>query len=69
MLGQAIIPKYLDHIILVVDVKINYSVIPNTLIKLTAIINVMTEETILRLNLQGSLGKLPWYYNLLIDPQ
>ena len=51
MLGQAICPKYLDPGSLVVDVYINGIIIPHTLIDLGAAINVMTRDTMLKLNL------------------
>ena len=57
MLGQAIYPKYLDPGSPVVDVHINGTIIPHTLIDLGAAINVMTRDTMLKLNLQGSLRK------------
>jgi len=40
-----------------VDVHINGIVVPNTLIDLGVALNVMTRETILKLNLQGDLRK------------
>eukprot|EP00253_Pinus_taeda_P026150 PITA_26150 len=55
MLGQVICPKYLDPGSPVVDVHINGTIVPHTLIDLGAAINVMTKDTILKLNLQGSL--------------
>eukprot|EP00253_Pinus_taeda_P014676 PITA_14676 len=57
MLGQVIHPKYLDPGSLVVDVHINGTIIPHTLIDLGAAINVMTRDTMLKLNLQSSLRK------------
>ena len=57
MLGQVICPKYLDPGSPVVDVHINGTVIPHTLIDLGAAINVMTRDTMLKLNFQGSLRK------------
>lgn len=57
MLGQVIFPKYLDPGSPVVDVHINGTIIPHTLIDLGAAINVMTRDTMLKLNLQGSLRK------------
>jgi len=57
MLGQVICPKYLDPGSPVVDVHINGTIIPHTLIDLGATINVMTRDTMLKLNLQGSLRK------------
>jgi len=42
---------------LVVDVHINGTIIPHTLINLGVAINVMTKDMILKLNLQGSLRK------------
>jgi len=47
----------LDHEILVVDVHINGTIVPHTLINLGAALNVMTKETMLKLNHQGSLRK------------
>ena len=41
----------------VVDVHINGTIIPHTLIDLGAAINVMTSDTMLKLNLQSSLRK------------
>ena len=58
MLGQVICPKYLDPVSLVVDVHINGTMISHTLIDLGATINVMTKDTMLKLNLQGSLRKI-----------
>eukprot|EP00253_Pinus_taeda_P021375 PITA_21375 len=57
MLGQVICPKYLDPGSPVVDVHINGTIIPQTLIDLGAAINVMTKDTMLKLNLQSSLRK------------
>ena len=57
MLGQVIFPKYLDPGSPVVDVHINGTIIPHSLIDLGAAINVMTKDTMLKLNLQGSLRK------------
>jgi len=57
MLGQVICPKYLDPGSPVVDVHINGTIIPHTLIDLGAAINVMTSDTMLKLNLQSSLRK------------
>ena len=51
MLGQVICPKYLDPGSPVVDVHINGTIIPHTLIDLGAAINVMTRDTMLKLNL------------------
>eukprot|EP00253_Pinus_taeda_P031891 PITA_31891 len=56
-LGQVIGPKYLDLGSPLVDVHINGSMIPHTLIDLGAAINVMKKYTMLKLNLQGSLRK------------
>jgi hypothetical protein len=55
MLGRIIVPKYLDPGSPLVNVHINNILIQNTLIDLGAAINVMTKDTMLRLNLQGSL--------------
>ena len=57
MLGKIICPKYLDPGSLVVDVHINGTIFPHTLINLGAAINVMTRDTMLKLNLQSSLRK------------
>ena len=57
MFGQVICPKYLVPRSLVVDVHINGTIIPHTLIDLGANINVMTKDTMLKLNLKGSLRK------------
>eukprot|EP00253_Pinus_taeda_P029422 PITA_29422 len=57
MLGQVICPKDLDPESPVVDVHINGTIIPHTLIDLGAAINVMTRDTMLKINLQGSLRK------------
>eukprot|EP00253_Pinus_taeda_P020996 PITA_20996 len=57
MLGQVIRLKYLDPRSPVVDVHINGTMIPHTLIDLGGAINVMTKDTMLKLNLQGSLRK------------
>eukprot|EP00253_Pinus_taeda_P033163 PITA_33163 len=57
MLGHVIYPKYLDPGSHVVDVHINGTIVPHTLIDLGAAINVMTKDTMLKLNLQGSLRK------------
>ena len=57
MLGQVICLKYLDLGSPVVDVHINGTIILHTLIDLGAPINVMTKDTMLKLNLKGSLRK------------
>lgn len=51
MLGQVICSKYLDPGSPVVDVHINGTIIPHTLIDLGVAINVMTKDTMLNLNL------------------
>ena len=51
MLGQVICPKYLDPGSPVVDVHINGTIIPHTLIDLGVAINAMTTDTMLKLNL------------------
>jgi len=53
MFGQAICPKYLDPGSPVVDVHINGTMIPHTLIDFGATINVMTKDSFH----QGSLRK------------
>ncbi len=57
MLGEVIYPKYLDPGSPVVNVHINGTIIPHTLIDLGATNNVMTMDTMLKLNLQSSLRK------------
>ena len=57
MSGQVICPKYLDPRSPVVDVHTYGTIVPHILIDLGAAINVMTKETMLKLNLQGSLRK------------
>ena len=57
MFGQVICPKDLEPRTPVVDVHINGTVIPHTLIDLGDAINVMTRDTMLKLKLQGSLRK------------
>jgi len=57
VLGKVICPNYLDPGSPIVDVHINGTIVPHTLIDLGAAINVMTKETMLKLNLQGSLRK------------
>jgi len=51
MLGQVIYPKYLDLGSPIVDVHINGTIIPHTLINLGASINVKTRDTMPKLNL------------------
>ena len=57
MLGQIIFPKYLDPGSPVLDVHINGTMVPHTLINLGATINVMTKDTMRKLNLHSSLRK------------
>jgi len=57
MLGQVICPKYLDPGSPLEYVHINGTIVPHTLIDLVATINVMTKDTMLKLNLQVSLRK------------
>ena len=57
MLGKVIFPKYLDPGSPVVDVHIDGIIVPHTLIELGDAINVMTKETMLKLNIQGGLRK------------
>jgi len=57
MLGQMIYPKYLNPGSPIVDFHINGTIIPHTLIDLGATVNVMTRNTMLKLNLQSSLRK------------
>ena len=58
MLGQVLCPKYLDPRSLIVDVHINGTIVPHTLIDLGASINVMTKNTMPKLKLQGSLRNI-----------
>lgn len=51
MLGKVISHKYLDPDSPIMDVHINNILVPNTLLDLGAPINVMTRETMLKLNL------------------
>lgn len=51
MLGRVIFPKYLDLGSPVVDVHIDGTIVPHTLTDLGATINVMTKDTMLKLNL------------------
>jgi hypothetical protein len=53
MLGRIIVPYCLDPGSPLVNVHINKTLIQNTLIDLGDDINVMTRDTMLRLNLQG----------------
>lgn len=55
MLGRVVCPKYLDPRSPTVDVHIDGIIVPHTLVDLGDVINVMTKETMLKLNLQGSL--------------
>jgi len=57
MLGKVIFPKYLNPGSPIFDVHIDGVIFPNTLIDLWAAINIMTKETMLKLNLQGTLRK------------
>ena len=57
MLGHVIFPTYLDPGRPEVDVHINGTIVPHTLIDIGASINVMTNDTIFKLNLQSSLRK------------
>ena len=57
MLGKVVFPKYLDPGSVVVNVHINGVIVPNTLIYPGDVINIMTKETMLKLNLQGTLRK------------
>lgn len=57
MLGQVIYPKYLGPGSPLVYVHINGTIVPHTLIDLGASINVMIKDTMLKINLQGSLRK------------
>lgn len=57
MSRRVICPNYLDPRSIVVDVHIDGIIVPRTLINIGAPINVMTKETMIKLNLQGSLRK------------
>jgi hypothetical protein len=59
MIGKITVPKYLDPGIPLVNVHINKTLIQNTLIDLGAAINVMTKDTMLKLNVQGFLRDTP----------
>jgi hypothetical protein len=59
MLGKLIVPKYLDPGSPLVNVHINNTLVHNTLIDLGVAINVMTKDTMLRLNLQIFLRDTP----------
>ena len=48
----------------IVDVHINGTIVPHTLIDFGASINVMTKDTMLKLNLQGSLRKTTKFLQL-----
>lgn len=51
MLGQVVFPKYLDPGRPIGDVHIDGIIVPHILIDLGATINVMTKETMLKLNI------------------
>jgi len=51
MLGQVICPNYFEPRSPIVDVHINGTIVSHTLIDLGAAINVMTKDTMLKLNL------------------
>ena len=55
MLGKFLNPKYVDPRNQIMIVNINNMSIPKTLIDLGVSINVMTKDTMLKLNLQSSL--------------
>jgi hypothetical protein len=55
MLGRVAFPKYLDPSNHLVNVHINKKLIQNNLIDLGVAINVMIKDTLLIVNLQGSL--------------
>jgi len=59
-----IFPKYLDPRSPVVDVHINGTIVPHTLIDLGATINVITKDTMVKLNLQGSLRNTTIFFQL-----
>lgn len=55
MLGRVVSPKYLDPGSPIVDFHIDGIMVPNRVIDLGVEINLMTRETMLKLNLQGAL--------------
>lgn len=55
MLGRVICPKYSDPRSPIVDVHIDGIIFPHTQIDHGVTVNVMTKETMLKLNLQGAL--------------
>jgi hypothetical protein len=59
MLGKLIIPKHLDPMSPLVNVHINNTLVQNTCIDLGDTINVMTRDTMMKLNLQGFLRNTP----------
>ena len=67
MLGNITNPKYADHSSPVIQVYIGPIVISNTLVDLGAAINVMTNETKLKLSLDG-FDLLLRYFRWLTDP-
>ena len=59
MLGKLIVPKYLDPRSPLVSVHINNTLVQNTIIDLGFEINIMTRDTMMKLNLQGFLRDTP----------
>ena len=57
MLGKHTIPKYSDLGSPIVDVHINKTLIPRSLVDLRVAINIMTKTTMLKLNLQLGLSR------------
>jgi len=64
MLGRVNFPKYLEPGSHMVDMHIDGIIVPHTLIDLGVSTNVMTEVTMLKLNLQGSLRKTTSVFQL-----
>jgi len=64
MLGRVIFLKYVDPSSPLVNVHIDGFIVPNNIISLRAAINVMTRETMLKLNLQGYLRKTIMFMKL-----
>ena len=59
MLEKLIVPKYLDPRSPLVSVHINNTLVQNTIIDQGFAINIMTRDTMMKLNLQGFLRNTP----------
>jgi hypothetical protein len=69
MLGKVFVPKYFDLGSPIVNIHIANKLITNTLIDLGETINVMTKDTLEKLELQGLLRQTPtMFFKWLIDP-